>query len=179
MKLLPYTAIDGIPTFQDSFIRGLYERMDKEGLLRWVFYDGCIKAADEFLKVMKFGMNRLFVIEFKGEIAGLCWLNNFTTRTGEFHFCFFENLRGPDAVEQGRKVVCELLYMTDVHGNPMFDLLFGLTEVGNRPAVSWCKRMKFEPLGILPAALWIAEEQKSVPAWYHYVERGMYGQEGR
>ena len=174
-RLLPYTAIDGIPTFTDSFIRGLFERMDGEGLAERVFYDGAVTNPDAFLAMMKHGMNRLFVVEFGGEIAGFCWLNNFTLRTAEFHFCFFDILRGKDAVGVGRDVVCDLLYMEDSAGNPIFDLLFGMTEVANKPAEFWCRKMGFEYLGIIPSVLWNANLKKSVPAHFWYVERGKYG----
>ncbi len=175
MRLLSYTAIDGVPTFKDSFIKGLFDRMQEEGLVDMVFYDGSVKSSDEFLQMMKFGMNSLFIIEFKGEIAGLCWLNNFCSRRAEFHMCFFSNLRGQDAVEVGKEVVKELLYMEDGAGNPIFDLLFGMTETENVPAIRWCRAMEFETLGIIPSAVWNAKLKKSVPAQFSYVERGKYG----
>lgn len=176
-RLLPYTALDGIPTFTDSFIRGLFERMSQEGLVERVFYDGTITTPDAFLQMMKFNQISLFVIEFRGEIAGCCWLNNFASRRGEFHFCFFDNLRGQDAVGVGRDVVCDLLYMEDSAGNPIFDLLFGMTEVANKPAEFWCRKMGFEYLGIIPSVLWNANLKKSVPAHFWYVERGPYGRQ--
>jgi hypothetical protein len=176
-RLLPYTAIDGIPTFADSFIRGLFERMSQEGLVERVFYDGTITTPDAFLQMMKFNQISLFVIEFKGEIAGMCWLNNFGARRAEFHFCFFSNLRGADAVTIGKQVVTELLYMEDSAGNPIFDLLFGMTEVENKPARVWCRHMGFEYMGIIPSFVYNAGLQKSVPAHFWYVERGNYGRQ--
>jgi len=173
-RLLPYTAIDGIPTFTDSFIRGLFERMEKEDLVHRVFYDGTVSTPDQFLLTMKHGMNRLFVVEFGGEIAGFCWLNNFTLRTAEFHFCFFENLRGQDAVDVGKSIISAMLAMEDGRGNPLFDLLFGMTAVDNTPARFWCKAMGFGYLGMLPSAAWNAELQQSVAAHYWYAERGKW-----
>lgn len=172
MKLLPYSAIDGIATFPDSFIRGLFGRMQEEGLADIVFYDGEATNADDFLRIMKFQSNMLTVIEFQGEIAGLYWLNNFEQRKAEFHFCFFENLRGGSALQAGEKIRSALFSMKDKDGEPLFDLFYGLTEVENKPAQKWCERMGFEFLGILPSALWNARLQKSVPANYWYVERG-------
>lgn len=175
-RLLPYTALDGIPTFTDSFIRGLFERMDREGLVDRVFYDGGVTSPEAFLQMMKHCVNHLYVIEFRGEIAGMCWLNNFSSRRAEFHFCFFSNLRGQDAVDVGRGAVCDLLYMEDSAGNPFFDMLYGTTEVGNKPARYWCKKMGFDYLGEVPSMLWNANLKKSVPADFWYVERGRYGQ---
>jgi hypothetical protein len=173
MKFLPYTAIDGIPTFPDSFILGLFERMQEEGLVETVFYDGRIKTAEDFLRMMK-GMNQLWVVKFNGEIAGFFWLNNFDMRKAEFHFCFFDNLRGTDALEAGRKITGMLINMKDLAGFPLYDLLYGMTEVTNEPARYWCESLGYQHFGVIPAALWNARLQKSVPAHYWYVERGKW-----
>ena len=174
-NLLPYTAVDGIPTFADSFVRGLFERMRDEDLVDRVFYDGAVTTPEAFLQMMKQGMNRMFVIDLDGQVAGLCWLNNFGARRAEFHFCFFYNLRGQDAVDVGKQVVTELLYMEDGAGNPIFDVLFGMTEVDNKPARAWCENMGFEYMGVIPSFLYNAGLQKSVPSDFWYVERGHYG----
>ena len=173
-RLIPYTAVDGIPTLPDSFIKGLFVRMADEGLIGDVFYDGSASTPNDFLALMKFGKNHLNVIECDGKIGGCCWLNNFEKRRADFHFCFFSNLRGKDAVEIGKKVVVELLTMKNADGEYIFDLLVGLTPTNNAAAIRWCRRMEFETLGILPAAAWDAAENKSVPGLISYVERGKY-----
>ena len=157
--LLPYTAIDGISTFSDTAIRSLFVRMQDEDLVERVFYDGETRTPEDFLRMMKFGINRLFVIRTEDGIGGVCWLNNFDHRRAEFHFCFFSNLRGQDAVDVGKQAVIELLYLEDGSGNPLFDLLFGMTETSNIPAVKWCEAMGFETMGILPSAVWNAKSQ--------------------
>jgi len=173
--LLPYTDIDGIPTFTDSLIRGLFHRMEDEGLVGAVFSDGSVTTADKFLHLMKFGMNRLFVIDLEGCLAGCVWLNNFETRKADFHFCFFSNLRGDLAVEEGKGIVTELLNMTNESGAPVFDLLVGLVSTLNPAALRWCRRMEFSTLGTLPSAAYDAKSGGSVPGEVFYVERGEYG----
>ena len=174
-KLLPYTAIDGIPTFPDSFIRSLFERMADEDLVKAVFCDGSVQASDDFLRIMKHGMNSLFVIDLEGSPGGCVWLNGFEKRKAVFHFCFFSNLRGADAVEVGKRAVLELLNMTDGGGNAIFDLLVGVVSELNVHALQWCKRMEFETLGVLPSAIYDAEFGKSVAGEVFYVERCKYG----
>lgn len=174
--LVAYAANDGIPTFTDSFIKGLFVRMQQEGLIGMVFFDGSAKVPDDFLKMMKFGRNKLFIIEFKGKLGGCCWLNNFEMRRADFHFCFFSALRGQDAVEVGKGVVLELLNMKNGSGEFIFDLLVGLTPTTNEAAIRWCRRMEFSSMGVLPSAAWDAALGKSVPGLISYVERGIYGQ---
>ena len=175
VKLLPYTAIDGIPTFTDSFIKWLYARMQEEDSAGCVFLDGSVKTADEFLRLMKFGTVRLYVVECAGEISGVVWLNNFQSRSAEFHFCFFSSLRGKEAVAAGKEIVKELLEQTNIDGLPVFDILTGITPVTNKAAIRWGRRMGFETLGILPSAIFDAEQGESVPGQVFYVQRGTYG----
>lgn len=175
-RLLAYTAIDGIPTFPDSFVRGLFERMQEEDTVHDVFCDGSVTTAEEFLRMMKFGSNQLFVIEFNGKMGGFCWLNGFEHRRAWFHFCFFNALRGKDAVEAGREVIRELLNMESAAGSPMFDLLTGLTPETNTAALRWVRRLGGQILGTLPEAVWDSARGESVSGVISYVERGKYGQ---
>ena len=174
-NLVAYTSVDGIPTFTDSFIVRLFERVQNEGLFYALFYDGDVKTAGDFLNMFKFGKNQLFVIVIGKEIAGIVWLNNFEVRRAEFHFCFFENLRGKRSFEIGKKVVSELLNM-EVNGKPIFDILTGLTPANNRAARLWCKKLGFTTLGVIPSAVYDHYQSgKSIPGIVSYVERGVYG----
>jgi len=173
MTLVPYTATDGIPTFKDSFIKDIYDRMESEGLADTVFYDGSCQSADQFLSMMKHGMNRLFVIVLSYDISGVVWLNSFEARSAQFHFCFFNNLRGKKALEVGKDTVCELLYMEN--GSPLFDVLIGIVPVANVSANRWCRMLDFNVLGVLPSGIYNARSEKSEPAKVYYVERGVYG----
>ncbi|OPY89020.1 MAG: hypothetical protein A4E71_00100 [Smithella sp. PtaU1.Bin162] len=175
MNLSPYTAIDGIPTFKDSFIKGIFERMEDEGLIGQVFSDGSIKSSDDFLRIMKFGQNSLYVIFIENDVAGCCWLNGFEKRKADFHFCFFANLRGEEAVEIGRQVVIQLLNMENVNGDPIFDVLVGMVSEKNIAALRWCEKMKFGTLGVLPAGMWDEAEKRSVSGHVFYAERSQYG----
>ena len=174
-SLVAYTAVDGIPTFTDSFIMGLFDRVQDEGLFQSLFYDGETKTANDFLSMFKFGSNQLFVLVIEKEVAGIVWLNNFEVRRAEFHFCFFKNLRGKRSFEIGKKVVLELLNM-EANGKPMFDLLTGLTPENNRAARLWCKKLGFKTLGAIPSAVYDHYQSgKSIPGIVSYVERGVYG----
>ena len=178
-KLLPYTAIDGIPTFPDSFIRGLFERMQEEDLVEDLFYDGSITTPDEFLSMLKFGKNSAYVVEYQGKIGGVVWLNNFGARSAECHFCFFSNLTGRALADVGKRVITELINMEKLNGEPIFDVIIGITPVDNRAALRFCRRLGFGIVGIMPKAVYNAKQGVSVAAQYCYIERGKYGQEER
>ena len=171
--IIPYRANDGIPTFTDSFIKGLYRRAADEGLADLVFYDGFCRSEEDFLNMMKFGHNSLFVVALEDGIAGVVWLNNFEARSAQFHFCFFNSLRGKNALREGKDIVCELLYMEN--NGPVFDLLTGVVPVANVSANRWCRMIGFGVLGVLPNGVFNFRTGQSEPVKVYYAERGVYG----
>jgi hypothetical protein len=171
--LLPYTTVDGMPTFADSFVRNLFNRMVEDDTAKSVFFDGSVKDPDEFLNIMKFGNNALWIVSVDEEISGVVWLNNFEQKRASFHFCFFSNVWGKDTVSIGKKCVLTLLELKS-NGEYDFDLLTGLVPLRNEKAIKWCQEMNFEIIGRLPCSVWNAEEQKSEDGIIFYVERGKY-----
>ena len=173
MVLKPYTLRDGIPTYPDSIIKGLYLKMEHDKTAREVFFDGCVRTADDFLHMMKFGQNRLWVIVVDEDIVGIVWLNNFEARYAWFHFCFYSNFWGKDTVGVGKRCVLELLNLEDEQGY-MFDMLCGLVPENNINAINWCHKMNFETLGRLPCAAFNADLNQSETGVIFYVLRGKY-----
>ena len=181
-RLLPYTAFDGIPTLTDSFVVELFVRMEDEGLADKVFHQGEISKPEDFLKMMKFGNNSLYVIiqEDSGrkpkadDIGGVVWLNCFQERKAYFHFCFFSNIRGTEAIVVGKYAVLYLLNMEDESGDFLFDVLVGVVPETNVLARRWCNRMGFGKAGIIPSGEYIASLNKSVSSYIYYTERGEY-----
>jgi hypothetical protein len=181
--LTPYIAVDGIPTMRDSFIISLFKRMEEEKLVDCVFHQGEINAPDEFLKMMIFGNNRLYVIVRensgrileKEDIGGIVWLNCFQAKKAYFHFCFFSNIRGKEAEIVGEYVVLFLLNMkNDNEEYFLFDVLVGIVPETNVLARRWCNRMGFGKAGIVPSGEYIATLKRSVPSHIYYAERGEY-----
>jgi len=175
VNLLTYSAIDGIPTLTDSEVMGLYEQMEMDGTSETVFYDGSVMGAHDFLRTMKHGNTRLFVVSLEREVAGVIWLTDFEARRAAFHFCFFSNAWDSDLVFVGTECVSEILNMQNGSGEPIFDALTGIVPEFNKKAIAWCEKMGFEVLGILPSGCWVSRLQKSVPGTVYFVERGRYG----
>ena len=171
IRLLPYTAIDGIPTMTDSEVMSLFDLMEDDATVETVFTDGSLTSANDFLLTMKMGLNKLYVVQVDKKVAGIVWLNGFEVKSAMFHFCFFSNAWNMDLVKVGKICVLELLNM----GDSFFDILTGVVPVINERANEWCRKMEFSVLGTLPSACWIESQKKSVPATIYYVERGKYG----
>jgi hypothetical protein len=180
--LIPYIAIDGIPTMSDSFIRSLFVRMEDEKLEDIVFHQGEINSPEKFLEMMKFGKNSLYVIVRKGsdripekdDMGGVVWLNYFQARKAYFHFCFFSNIRGAEAITVGQYAVLYLLNMKNDNEEFLFDVLIGVVPETNVLARRWCDRMGFGKAGIVPSGEYIATFDKSVSSHIYYAERGEY-----
>ncbi len=173
INLLPYTTLNGMPTFTDSFIKSLFDQMVEDDTVKSVFFDGSVQSADQFLDMMKFSHNALFVLNVDSKISGVVWLNGFEQKSASFHFCFFSNIWGKDTVEIGKKCMKTLVELkTD--GQYNFDLITGLIPVRNKKAIKWGEKINASILGRLPCSVWNAEEQQSEDGIIFYVERGKY-----
>lgn len=175
-RLFPYVAIDGMPTMTDSFIMGLYEKMENEGLAHKVFIEGTLKTKEEFLNLMKFRITKLFVLKKEEKIGGFFWLNNFGAKSAEFHFCLFSVIYGKDSIEVSKNVVCRLLEMK-CGENHLYDMLYGVVPESNTLARRWTRKMGFKLLGMMPSAIYDASLGHSIPGEYFYVERGKYNEQ--
>lgn len=171
--LMPYIMIDGVPTFTNSFIKSLYRRMEKDKSATTVFLDGSVKDEDQFLDMMMYLDNALWILNVEKEIGGVVWLNNFEKKRAWFHFCFFSNIWGKNTVEIGKECISTLLGLKK--GDEYeFDLLTGIVPERNEKALKWCSKMNFKILGRLPSGVWNDELQQSEAGIIYYVERGNY-----
>jgi len=175
-RLIPYEAFDGIPTFTDSFIMGLYNQMYQEGTADRVFIDGSVLNAEGFLNMAKFGSMKLFVIygEDNSENSpdGVFWLNNFQAMSAQLHFCFFKKSWGRKALEHSKYCVNASVNMKNALGEPMFDLIHGSTPADNVLALRLVKLSGMTILGEMPCGVWNHKKQESVPAIISYITRG-------
>ena len=170
IKFIPYTEVDGIRNFPDSYLKCLFERMQTEKLIGKVFYDGNVQTAEDFLDMMKYGQNKLFMIFMGNELAGIVWLNNFQRRSANIHFCLFKNAWGKESVSIGKAILKEFLYMKDSQGY-VFDVLIGETPANNRLAVKWIHESGMTVVGEIPNATWDYTIEKSIPSVISYAVR--------
>lgn len=169
-KLVQYIEIDGIRNFPDSYLKYLFDRIAEERQLEKLFYDGSIKTNEEFLNLMKYSANKLFLIFCDDEIAGIIWLNGFETRSAVLHFCLFRRFWGDKALFIGKATLNELLYMKDPEGH-IFDVLLGLTPANNKLAVRYIQKIGMNVAGELPKAIWDAKLQQSISGVVSYITR--------
>ena len=123
IEVMPYVALDGIPTFKDSFLGSLYDQMVADNTLTTVFYDGTVQSAADFIKEVKDPKNSFWMIFIDGVVSGLFWLNTFEGKTAKLHFNGFSNTWGKKTdegndltIEAGKKAVSTVLSLEKSNG---------------------------------------------------------------
>lgn len=147
----PYVEIDGVRTFFDSVIKGLYARIRAEGK-EHIFSDGIITDEDTFLHAMKHLNNHLWIVKYKGEACGIIWINNIEHRTARGHFCMFNNVYGKGA-EIGREAIKQVLNIRDANGEQIINTIIGITPASNKLAVRGVKRSGAKIIAVLKKAV--------------------------
>lgn len=172
IKIVPYIEVNGMRTFSDSVIMGLFDRVVGESLYSTVFYEGTITSRDEFLNIMKGQYNHLYVLATEGDnIHGFVWLNRFEGRTAHLHFCTFKNTWGTGKnIEVGKHTLKELINM---HGSCgyFFDLLVGWLPKWNTHAIDFVNRCGAQTAGEIPNAIYNMASGESEPAVFIHLSR--------
>lgn len=170
--IIPYTHRDGVPTFADSEIRALYERSFQSGMGEMLFHDGSIPSADHWLSYVKGPGVLLYVIFYKGEIAGFCWLNRLEATSAYCHFAAFPEHWGTDVPVNGGKLAMQtFLTMQDQQGNYIFHTIMGMLPSTSTIQIDYCKRVGLKTVGEVPNLIWSAKEGKPVTGTVMYITR--------
>ena len=175
MKITPYIEIDGIRTFTNTFIKSVYSRMVDEGTDRIVFSDGTVNTPEDFLAIMKYGQNYLFVVENEADLSAIMWFNRVRYKTCYAHFCGFNGSIGVGSVDIGRFAIDHLLGVTDDFGKPCFETVLGLIPSWNIVGIKWLKKVGLIEIGKIPNALWDEKENKSVEGTLLHITREILG----
>jgi len=161
--ITPYLSYDGIPTFRDSFIKKLFDRMVIDDTARVVFYDGKIKNRDQFLDFIK-SPGVILYVAHEDLPLGCLWLTDFEGKMARTHFCFFKGI--------GRKqaVALAVQMANTAMANFELDMLIGFTPVWNRAALLFLHRCGAKRMGGLPFGA-TDENGKSYPVELTYYVR--------
>jgi hypothetical protein len=172
VTLVPYCEVDGIRLFTDTEVMALYDKISRDGLTEIVFPHGDITDARSFLEEMKTGSSNLYVVYVDDTIqAGIIWLNRFEGKACRVHFTSFSESWGMDTVHIGREAIKQILYMTNKHGEYVFDVLQGLTPSANIRAIRWLEKIGLKCAGEIPNVLWDAKKNESVNGTLMYLTR--------
>jgi hypothetical protein len=173
-KITPYIEIDGIRTFPDSYIKGIYSRMVDEGSAPIVFFGGEIRTPEAFLTSMKY-RSYLFVIESESGLAAILWLNKILHKTCYAHFCGFNGSLGKGSVDIGRFAMNHVFGVKDDYDKPCFETVLGLIPSRNVIGVKWLKKVGLVEIGKIPNALWSEDKNRSVEGTLLHITKEILG----
>ena len=92
--MIPYIRYDGVPTFKDSDIIELWNRMEQDGTIKAAMFDGSIVDAEDFLRRANTPGNFLVLVYWEDELMGIGWCNTFQGNFCQGHWCTFKHIWG-------------------------------------------------------------------------------------
>lgn len=134
-KLLPYVEIDGAWTFTDSFIKGVYTKMEFDGDIQHAFLDGGVTSADDLVKRFKQDDIKVFIVPEGNEVKAVVWLSDFRQATAYAHFWVAREHRGPGSVAIAMTFLDEMLHIKNPDGEYALDVIFAYVSEENKGVV--------------------------------------------
>lgn len=155
-SILPYVQVDGVPTFRDSEILALYDRVFKDEIDHLVFHDGGVQSREHFLELVKTGKCHLYVpMDAKGQPMGMVWINRLEMTSCHVHFVFFRRYWGTELiVDVGKAITHDLLQS--------FPVLLGRIPWWNDHAQVYAQKCGWREIATIDHLIWSEKEQKTI-----------------
>jgi len=127
--------IDGAWTFTDTFIKGLYLKMDADGDIQHAFLDGGIRSPEDLVDRFKRDDIKVFVIPEGDGVKAVLWLSDFRQATAYAHFWVAKEYRGPGSVGIAMTFLDEMLHIRTALGGYALDVIFAYVSEENKGVV--------------------------------------------
>lgn len=172
VQITPYAHFDGIPSFRDSEIIGIYNQMVKEQTAS-IFVEGDIANAVQFLGAMKANSTFLFVAHEHRDPLMVAWLNRVEHKRANVHFCAFKKIWGIRTVEIGKSLIDHIFELkNNITGEYLIDVIHGVVPSTNRAAIGFVPRCGGKIVGEIPNYIWShAAEQSESGIMFYYARR--------
>lgn len=165
ITILPYTHINGCPTFTDSELKELYLKVVEQKIEPLLFHDDSINSSAEFIRSTQSNQTLLFVIMLDDTPMGMIWLNRLEKTTAQGHFCYFKEVWGTDNPVRASRKFMELATRI------LFPTLIGVIPTWNKAAMHHCEKAGFHTLGRVPAMLYSRKDQSPIEAMIYYTNQ--------
>ena len=170
MQYLNYLDSDS-----ELVVRCVYMRMKDENLLKSTLYGMHNKSVDAFVSlVLRNGTLPYLLMDGK-RVIGFAWYDAFAAKSCIGHVVFFREAWG-NARQFGKQVYRQLLSYNDGMGF-LFDCVMGLTPINNPLAWRGAVACGASKIGVIPKALFDAENGESIDAVLTVATREIIGAE--
>jgi len=169
--IVPFIYIDGVPTFTDSEIMALYDRMEVEGFANDVFGQGDANNRTEFLDLVKSKNNMFHVMlsQDGGAHLAVFWVNRFEMKTARMHFFIYKEARCFS--DQLINSAAKYIYGLEHNGEPLFTMIVGVVKSTMVHVINYICRNGGAVAGEIPDYYWDALSGKPTAATIVYYPR--------
>src|SRR6185436_4992836 len=171
IEILPYANVNGKWSLPDSFIHSFFAKMERDGEIPRVFYDGTVTKSDEFLTLLQNPNNLPVFVLVNGTVLGLAWLNAINGNHASCHFLSLREAWGKESVRMGKKVLDYWFSFKRENGKLSFDVLLGVTPSNYKTVLRFIKEIGCTLCGETPKVLHNGYEDKYMNAVFSYIER--------
>lgn len=170
--ILPYVQVNGAWTLPDTTVMQLWDRMEKDGTAKVVFYSGSVNGPWSLVSFLKRLDISAHFLTHGGKIIGMTWLTDIASGRAFAHFCFFREAWGNGlALEAGKKSLEYWFGQAYENGKPIFHTIAGATPDVYEHAVRFVGKLGGHIIGTIPGMLFDVYNQRSMGATYSYFAR--------
>ena len=150
-EIVPYLQSNGAYTLNDNVMLGIWQEICQNGIKEQVFYEGGIKDAETWMKMIKHPSTVLHTIwskDFK-KVAMVAWLNSVGRNHATCHQFCMPWTWGKHTVELG-KMTLDYWFDLKKDNKPILDTIIGKTPEHLRAATIFLRKMGLTVLGMIP-----------------------------
>lgn len=146
--VLPIEPLDGVWNVPDEALVSLWRRMVAGGKVEQTFYAGGISSPEDFLHLAKSPqIAACIAIDAEArQPAVFAWLTNIENDSAFAHYCVL----GTPSRAAGRAVLTFWESLRRPDGDPLLDLLLGITPEIHEPALRVLRILGFTSIGTIP-----------------------------
>ena len=171
IEIVPYLEINGCRTLTDAQMGEIYDKMQENGYIERIFFNGYPKTKNEFLMFVKNPLNSVFVAMENKKIVLITWINEIVGKRGTIGFCSF-----PDKFAR-KKIIAEKKILTLVFS--FLSVVIALIPDPYEDVKKFVRLLGFKNLGTIPNASYFVSENKEVGTNVQYITKAMLeGQNG-
>jgi RimJ/RimL family protein N-acetyltransferase len=167
-KQVPYVVMDGVPTFKDSDLKKIYEKIQLQQLIVTLFHDGSVNNEADFIQMVKAPGTLFWVImDQDSNPVAIWWLNRLTKSHAWCHFVLFKEAWGTSKSDALGKEAMQICF--EKLG---FNVIMGMIPASNKFGLRYLERVGLKHLGVVEGLLWSSKFEAPVDGVILKISKG-------